>query len=415
MTTTFSQNFTKPEFIQNPYPFYEELYTHPSILFDTNSKSWLAFNYDDVKAVLENKLLPMGRRNPNQMDEFQWSDIFKMKDANRKNELLQKKADLFITTAFMIDMDVHFEIKKEIMKVFTPQMLGELTQYVNQVAEEALKNYEHGQTINLKDDYIDPIVRSAVEFLFGMEKSKAKNLIDNAHYIVQKKFQYRKGLKEKLLLTKAVIYLANYTIKTAEDDNAPRGPFLGKLISMYKNGSLNADGLVSNTIITMGAALESTFSSIESIFYNFHLNKNLYHLVRADRSLSKKFIAESNRVESAVSFITRFALEDTKIKGVEVKKGDTFMCLLGAANRDPKKFTNANGIVLDRPSDNTLIFGSGIHFCIGAAVAKIEMEIALKNFMDKFHDFEIVSKLNWRQDFRFRALEELNVKVFRNM
>ena len=133
--------------------------------------------------------------------------------------------------------------------------------------------------------------------------------------------------------------------------------------------------------------------------------------MRADRALVKKFIAESNRIESAVSFITRFAIEDTQIKGIEVKKGDTFMCLLWAANRDPKKFLNSNNILLARPNDILLIFGSGIHFCIGAAVAKIEMEIATKNFMDKFSDFKIIPELNWRHDFRFRALQTLKIKV----
>jgi pimeloyl-[acyl-carrier protein] synthase len=410
METTFSLNFTNPDFIQNPYKYYEELYAHDSILFDTNVKSWLAFNYDDVKAVLENKLLPLGKKSPDEMDEFQWNDIFKIKDLNQKNVLLQKKANLFVSTAFMVDKDEHFEIKKEIMKVFTPQLLEELAMNINKTAEECLKPYKSGQTINLQDDYIYPIVRSAVEYLFGMEKGKAKSLIENAQY-AQKQFHYSKGVKEKLLITQAVIYVANYTLKTAEDDSAPRGPLLKKLISLYKSGLLNADGLVSNTVIIMGAALETTFSSIESLLYNFHKNRNLYHQVRRDRSLIKKFIAESNRLESATSFVNRYAPEDAQIRGVDIKKGDKIICLLGAANRDPKKFTNANEIDFERSNENHLVFGSGAHFCIGAAVAKIEMEVALKNFMDKFNNFEIVSELNWGHDFRFRSLQTLEISV----
>ena len=123
METNFSLNFTNPHFIQNPYKYYEELYTNDSILFDTHAKTWLAFNYDDVKAVLENKSLPMGKRNNNEINELQWSDVFKITNIHEKNTLLQKKAELFIYNAFMIDMDVHFEIKKEVMKVFTPQMV----------------------------------------------------------------------------------------------------------------------------------------------------------------------------------------------------------------------------------------------------------------------------------------------------
>ncbi len=123
METNFSLNFTNPHFIQNPYKYYEELYTNDSILFDIHAKTWLAFNYDDVKAVLENKSLPMGKRNNNEINELQWSDVFKITNIHEKNTLLQKKAELFIYNAFMIDMDVHFEIKKEVMKVFTPQMV----------------------------------------------------------------------------------------------------------------------------------------------------------------------------------------------------------------------------------------------------------------------------------------------------
>lgn len=411
METNFSLNFTNPHFIQNPYKYYEELYTNDSILFDTHAKTWLAFNYDDVKAVLENKCLLLGKKSASKENELPWSDLFKMRDINQKNTLLQKKADVLISEAFMTDADTHFAIKKEVMKVFTPQMLRELTLYVDIVASSALVNYELGQTINLKDDYIDPIVRSAVDYLFGIEKSKSKKLINYAHFIIQKKFQFQKSLQEKLLLTQAIIYIANYTLQNAEDENAQRGPFLQQLVSMYKGGSLSADGLVSNTIFTMGAALESTFASIESIFYHLHQHKDLYQQIRIDRTLIKKFIAESNRLESAASFITRIAAEDTQVNGVKIKKGEQLMCLLGAANRDPKKFSEPNAISLERPNDNSLVFGSGIHYCIGAAVAKIEMEIALKNFMDKFGNFEIISEINWRNDFRFRALQTLRLKV----
>ena len=164
-------------------------------------------------------------------------------------------------------------------------------------------------------------------------------------------------------------------------------------------------------ILLFGAGHETTVNLLgNGLFALLHNPAELARL-KADPALIPNAVEEMLRFDSSVQLTGRMAMEDVDIGGVTIAKEDYILCLLGAANRDPEAFAEPDAFKVDRPDVKPQSFGGGIHFCLGAQLARVEAEIAFRALLDRLPDLRLAEpdKADWRPTFTLRGLLSLPV------
>jgi cytochrome P450 len=176
-----------------------------------------------------------------------------------------------------------------------------------------------------------------------------------------------------------------------------------------QGGKLTNDELTANIILLFRAGHETTVNLIGNGLLALHRDPDQLELLRENPSLTPNAIEELLRYDSSVQGTGRTALEDVEVGGTAIRKGEPVLCLLGAANRDPAVYLEPDRLDITRANIRPLSFGGGIHFCLGAQLARIEGEIAIATLLRRFPKLRIddVDHPDWRQTFVLRGLNQL--------
>jgi cytochrome P450 len=176
-----------------------------------------------------------------------------------------------------------------------------------------------------------------------------------------------------------------------------------------QGGKLTNEELTANIILLFRAGHETTVNLIGNGLLALHRNPDQLELLRENPSLTPNAIEELLRYDSSVQGTGRTALEDVEAGGTAIRKGEAVLCLLGAANRDPAVYLEPDRLDITRANIRPLSFGGGIHFCLGAQLARIEGEIAIATLLRRLPKLRIddVDHPDWRQTFVLRGLNKL--------
>jgi cytochrome P450 len=168
--------------------------------------------------------------------------------------------------------------------------------------------------------------------------------------------------------------------------------------------------LTANIILLFGAGHETTVNLIGNGLLALHRNPDQLALLKNEPSLTANAIEELLRYDSSVQVTGRTTLEDIdEIGGIELEKGQSVICLLGAANRDPAIYRDPDRLDVTRRDVRPLSFGGGIHYCVGAQLARIEGEVAIATLLRRLPKLRIddIDRPDWRQTFVLRGLNKL--------
>jgi cytochrome P450 len=184
-----------------------------------------------------------------------------------------------------------------------------------------------------------------------------------------------------------------------------------QLVQAEEAGSkLSNEELTANIILLFGAGHETTVNLIGNALLALHRNPDQLELLKSNLSLMPNAIEEFLRYDSSVQLTYHVAMEDVEIGGVKIPQGDNVMCLLGSANHDPAVYPDhPDRLDITRPNVRPLSFGGGIHFCLGAQLARLEAEVALTTLLRRIPNLRIddVENPKWRPTFVLRGLKEL--------
>jgi len=185
-----------------------------------------------------------------------------------------------------------------------------------------------------------------------------------------------------------------------------------QLVQAEEDGSkLTNEEMTANIILLFGAGHETTVNLIGNGLLALHRNPDQLALLKANPSLITNAIEEFLRYDSSVQLTGRTTLEDVEdLGGKRIPKGDTVLCLLGSANRDPAVYPHGpDQLDITRPNVKPLSFGGGIHFCLGAQLARIEAEIAINTLLRRIPSLRLDDAENpeWRPTFVLRGLKRL--------
>ncbi|MFD9907300.1 cytochrome P450 [Streptomyces sp. NPDC059063] len=356
--------------------------------------AWLVTRYADVREALADPRLSLDKSHalPGNYRGFALPPAL---DANLLN----------------MDPPDHTRIRRLVVKAFTPGRMERLREPVRRAADELLDAIAADGRADLVAAYAAPLPITVICDLLGVPAELRRDLRTWTDALVAP------DPTRPHLAKEAVGGLLGYfTSLIAEKRKAPGDDLLSDLIAARDEGDggrLSEDELMSLAFLILFAGYENVVQLIGNAVLGLLRHPDQLAAVRADPSLLPGTVEEFMRHEGPVLLaIRRFPLEDVTIAGVRVPKGETVLLSLGSAGRDPERFADPDRLDITRDASGHLALGHGIHYCLGAPLARLEMTVALGALIERFPNLALAvpeDELRRRPSMRARGLLELPV------
>lgn len=386
-----------PEFIRNPYPYYERLRTMDPMHVNAHG-AFVASRHAEVSLVLRDKRFgkdyverTIRRYGPKIMEE----PVFR----SMSHWMLQQ------------DPPDHTRLRGLVVKAFTARRVEDMRPRIQQIVDETLDRIIPQGKMDLIEDYAFRLPVTIICDMLGIphenrelfyKGSRDGGRILDPVPLTPKEIEA--GNAANMMAAMYFHQLFELRRKQPGDD------LITQLVQAEEDGEkLTNEELTANIILLFGAGHETTVNLIGNGLLALHRNPDQLALLKANPGLITNAIEEFLRYDSSVQLTGRVALEDVEdLGGKRIPKGDTVLCLLGSANHDTAVYPDhPEKLDITRPNVRPLSFGGGIHFCLGAQLARIEAEIAISTLLRRIPDLRLDNAENpeWRPTFVLRGLK----------
>jgi len=388
-----------PEFIRDPYPYYERLRTTDPMHL-TPLGMYVASRHAEVSLVLRDKRFgkeyverTIRRYGPKIMEE----PVFRN----------------FGLTMLQQDPPDHTRLRGLVVKAFTARRVEDMRPRIQQVVDETLDRIIPQGKMDLIEDFAFRLPVTIICDMLGIPEDHRETFYAGSRDsgrilepVPMTPDEIKAGNARNAMAAMYFQQLFELRRKQPGDD------LTTQLVQAEEDGSkLTNEELTANIILLFGAGHETTVNLIGNGLLALHRNPEQLALLKADPGLITNAIEEFLRYDSSVQSTGRVALEDIDdLAGKKIPKGEAVLCLLGSANRDPAVYPDRpDRLDITRPNVRPLSFGGGIHFCLGAQLARIEAEIAIATLLRRLPDLRLDDAENpeWRPTFVLRGLKRL--------
>ncbi|MEU7136306.1 cytochrome P450 [Streptomyces sp. NPDC046261] len=382
--------------IDDPYGTYDKLREAGPVHRVTGpdgKPAWLVTRYEDVRKGLADPRLSLDKRNalPGNYGGFSLPPAL---DANLLN----------------MDPPDHTRVRRLVVKAFTPGRVDKLRAPVRRVADELLDAVEADGRTDLLATYAGPLPIIVICDLLGIPPRDRRDFRAWTDALITPDRERPHLMKE------AVVSMMRFFTGLIETKRAePGDDLLSDLIAVEDGGdTLSRDELTSLAFLILFAGYENTVHLIANAALALLDHPALLCELRKNPDGLATAVEELSRWDGPAPLaIRRFPLEDMEIGGVTVPAGETVLLSVASANRDPRHFPHADRLDLRRERSGHLALGHGIHYCLGAPLARLEMETALAALLERFENLELDvprESLTWRPTIRARGLISLPVR-----
>ncbi|MGH2687159.1 MAG: cytochrome P450, partial [Actinomycetota bacterium] len=193
---------------------------------------------------------------------------------------------------------------------------------------------------------------------------------------------------------------------------SPTEDLIGELVQVLDEGErLTEDEMIGTCVLLLNAGHEATVNVTGNGWWSLFRNPGQLERLRAEPSLAPTAIEELMRFDTPLQMFERWVLEDVEIAGMRVPRGQELALLFGSANRDPAVFDRPDELDVGRYPNPHMSFGAGVHFCLGAPLARIELATSFGTLLRRFPRMELVAEPQWKPNYIIRGLKELRVRV----
>jgi unspecific monooxygenase len=385
-----------PNFIEDPYPHLKTLRESSPLHKDLNSDLVLVTRFEDVKGVQTSKAFSSS--------EPEDSNTFKRSNESSENYPYFWKTEEF--SLLNLEGHLHGDLRGLVAKAFSTRQVQELRPFMEAKSEELLNNLR-GNSFDLLADYAQPYSVSVIGKLLGVPEEQYDNFLDWSNKIV-KMYDLEvssESSEEAEQAAKDFYYYISELIDIKSKD--PDDDMISRLSQVTENNQkLTKDQIICTVILLLNAGHEATVNTIGNSIVALNQN-NISTKNLNTRYEIKKIIEELIRWDSPLQFFQRWVLEDTSLGGFDLKKNSKIAILLGSANRDELAFKNAEIINFERDNLSHTSFGGGVHFCLGAHLARLELEVSLTNLFKS--EIFLVDKPVRTGAFGIRGYKEITV------
>ncbi|MGC0383145.1 cytochrome P450 [Streptomyces sp. SAI-195] len=395
------------EFATDPYPAYAWLRQHSPVHWTklpSGVEAWLVTRYSDAREALADGRLS---KNPEHHAE----------DAGGKSKtgIPGERSANLMTHLLNIDPPDHTRLRRLVSKAFTPRRIAEFAPRVQQLTDDLIDGFASRGEVDLIHDFAFPLPIYAICDLLGVPPEDQDDLRDWAGMMIRHGGGQRGGVARSVKRIRA--YLSELIHRKRDD--------LGEdLISGLIRASDHGEHLTENEaaamcFVLLFAGFETTINLIGNGVYTLMRHPRerarLQEAIqRGDAALLDTGVEELLRYDGPVELATwRFATEPLVIGRQRIAPGDPVLVVLAAANRDPARFTGPDALDLNRRDNQHLGYGHGIHYCLGAPLARLEGRTALETLLRRLPDLQLAADpddLRWRGGLIMRGLRELPVR-----
>ena len=382
-------DLAKPDFKANPYPFYARLRNEAPVcptLF-LRQPTWLVSRYDDVVRVLKDERL--------------------VKDWLPKTKWIHRLSGPITRHMLNRDGPDHTRLRTLVHKAFTPSLVEHLRERIQNVCDELLDELERKRQIDLMAGFALPLPLTIIAELLGIptkERTRFHSLARSS-LSASNTVGVIRSLPDQRFIIRRLRKLIAERRRDAGDD------LISALIQVKEAGDkLSEEELIGMINLLLIAGYETTVNLIGNGALALLEHPSQRELLKSDPGTA---IEELLRYTSPLDIASqRFAAEELTIDSTTIRRGDLVVAMIGSANHDETQFRDPDMLDLRRDPNRHVAFGQGIHFCIGAPLARLEGQIALLTLFRRFPNVRLDRKpesLRWRKSLIVRGLEELHV------
>jgi cytochrome P450 PksS len=368
-----------PAFKANPYPFYARLRAQAPVcrvMTPDKVNTWLVTRYDDVVPLLKNERFVKDKKvalSPEQAARQPWiPSMFKPLEQN------------------MLDLDPpeHTRLRALVHKAFSPRVIDNLRGRVLELTEELLKASSHKGRMDLVRDYAVPLPATIIAELLGVpvqDRDRFHRWSTAIVTVVPTTWGVLKALPSMVFFLRYVRRLVQRRRADLRDD------LISKLIEAQEAGDqLSEDELVAMIGLLLVAGHETTVNLIANGVLALLQHPGQMERLRSDPALIKSGLEELLRFDGPLETATeRYAREDVTIADVTIPRGERVFAALASANRDESQFENPDELDLAREPNRHVAFGLGVHYCLGAPLARLEGQIAITTLLERLPDLRL--------------------------
>ncbi|MFO8128073.1 cytochrome P450 [Yoonia sp.] len=382
-----SQSPTEPAFVQAPYPFYEKARNAGDFIWWTDYDMACAVSHKMVHAVLRDRR--MGRECPAEL-------------APAIPEHLTPFYNVEAHSMLELEPPRHSRLRALVLRAFTSRTIAALAPDIRALCHDLIDSFPD-QPFDLLTHYAQPVPVVIISRLLGVPEERADDLVRWSNAMVAM-YQARRTPQIEADAIAAtndfVSFMRGYVAKRRK---SPTDDLISTLIAAEQDGEkLSEDELITTCILLLNAGHEATVHTLG--------NGTKTLLEHGVTTITQAAVEEIIRYDPPLHMFSRWVYEDVTLGAYHFKRGDQIACLLGAANRDPLAYDRPEVFDPTRKGPQNTSFGGGIHFCVGAPLARLELQIALEVLFERCPDLMLAEAPQYGDVYHFHGLERLMVR-----
>jgi cytochrome P450 len=390
-------------FIADPYPVYRRLRDDHPVLWNPETGQWLISRHADVNRLLRDRRL--GRTYLHQSTHA---------EMGRPEPPAWHAPFHELNDAGMLDMEPpdHTRIRRLVLRAFTPRTVEAMRGRIQSVVDGVIDEFAGAREVDLIRDFVEPLPVSVIAELLGIPEADRHLLrpwsadfclmyelnpsAESAHRAVTASLEFGGYLRDLL----------------ADRRRHPGSDLISALAAVVDGGdALTEAELIGTCVLLLNAGHEASVNGAGNGWWTLLRHPAAVVRMRTDPAILASAVEELLRYDTPLSLFERWVLEPIEVGGIAIPRGGEVALLFGAANRDPAAFDRPDDLDLARAPNASLSFGAGIHYCLGAPLAKLELGIAFETFLRRVPRLELVEEPRWKPTFVLRGLEALRVRI----
>lgn len=383
----------------NPYGVYAELRQQAPVSFFEPTGQWLIARHADVNALLRDRRLGRSYLHVATHEEF-----------GKEAEPEFQEPFWRVVRAGMLDVEppVHTRLRRLVSRAFTPRMVESLRPRVRAIAGGLVDAFVEQGGGDLIAEVAEPLPVTVIAEMLGIPDAD-RPLLRPWSADICGMYELNPAPEAQHTAVRAASEFAGYLKELARERAARPGDDL--ISALAQIDELTLDELVGTCVLLLNAGHEATVNVTGNGWWSLFRNPAELARLREDRGLLPSAIEELMRWDTPLQMFERWVLEDIEVGGVVIPRGVEVALLFGSANRDPEVFDDPDRLDVGRADNPHISFGAGIHFCLGAPLARIELIESFGALMDRAPELELVREPVWKPGYVIRGLESLDVRV----
>ena len=402
MTKPIDFDLGNPDFLSNPYPYYQAWLADSPTFYDDRSGMWFFTRHQDVDAILRD------RRFGRSILHLMSREELGLPEENPDYEPFIK---LGRHSMFDQEPPEHTRLRSLVHKAFTPRRIRDMQIHIQAITDDLLDTVQDKGEMDILEDFAVPLPVTVIAQLLGIPESDRHKLRPWSNAIV-KLYEQSHTPQQAQEAIQAAQDFNDYLVFLAHSrrDN-PQDDLITALALVEEAGDqLTTDELVSTCVLLLNAGHEATVNVIGNGLNALFCYPEKLDELQNNLEIMPSAVEELMRFDTPLQLFRRWVLQDMSYQGIELKQGMEVALMFGAANHDPQVFDHPEVLNLSRDPNPHISFGGGVHYCLGAPLARMELQIAFTTLFCRFQKMKLMQEPDYHPSYVIRGLQSLQIK-----